>query len=152
MVNRRLLLFGGATALTGAPQARATVLYGDREVELTTSRVEKGDLWIPFGDLPGINEFSIKPQGACRADICIPLPKELKRKGWLNLSGFARKVKQAVVNDGALWSFGEIPTLRGGFPESRLAPDFAVKDRKGDTVRLTDFRGRKILLLTWASW
>ena len=152
MVNRRLLLFGGASALWGAPPTRATVLYGDREVELATSRVESGDLWIPFGELPRINEFSVKPQGACRADICIPLSKDLKRKGWLNLSGFARKMKQPVVNDGTLWSFGEIPTLRGGFLESRLAPDFAVKDRKGNIVRLTDFRGRKILLLTWASW
>ena len=31
---------------------------------------------------------------------------------------------------------------------SRVAPDFAARDRQGRTVQLTDFRGRKVLLLT----
>ncbi len=33
-----------------------------------------------------------------------------------------------------------------------LAPDFALPDREGRTVRLSDFRGKRVLLLTWASW
>lgn len=151
MLNRRLLLLGG-TALCAAPASTAKVLYEEHETALTTSRIEKGDLWIEAKDLPKINQFEVKPQGACREDICIPLSKDLKRKGWFNLSGFARKIKQSVVNEGELWSFGEMPVLRTGFLESRVAPDFAVQDRKGSIVQLKDFRGRKVLLLTWASW
>ena len=150
-MDRRAMLMG-AGALWGAPSPGATVLYAGRQIGLTASRVEKGDLWAPFSDLPRINEFAVKPQGACRADVCIPLGKDLKRNKWLNLSGFARKIRQPFVNEGPLWSFGEIPVLRAGFLNSRIAPDFAVKNRQGATVRLTDFRGRKILLLTWASW
>ena len=151
MMNRRALLLSTG-ALWAAPQPKVTVLYEDRDVSLASSRVEAGDLWIKSADLPRINEFVIKPQGACREDICIPLPKALKRNGWINLSGFARKLKQSVVNEGSVWSFGELPLLRTGFLESRVAPDFAIKDRTGKTVRLTDFRGRKVLLLSWASW
>ena len=151
MLNRRLMLLGG-TALWAAPVSASNVLYEDRETALATSRVEKGDLWIESKDLPKINQFEVKPQGACRGDICIPLSKDLKNKNWFNLSGFARKVKQSVVNEGNLWSFGEMPVLRTGFLESRQAPDFAVRDRKGTMVQLKDFRGRKVLLLTWASW
>ncbi len=151
MMNRRALLLSTG-ALWAAPQPEVTVLYGDRDVSLAASRVEAGDLWLKSADLRQINEFVIKPQGACREDICIPLPKALKRNGWINLSGFARKLKQSVVNEGSVWSFGELPLLRNGFLESRVAPDFAIKDRAGKTVRLTDFRGRKILLLSWASW
>ena len=33
-----------------------------------------------------------------------------------------------------------------------LAPDFAVPDRKGKIVHLSDFRGKKVLVITWASW
>lgn len=150
-MNRRLMLMGTG-ALWAAPPSGITVLYGDREIPVSLSRVEKEDLWIPATKLPQINEFVVKPQGACREDICIPLPKELKKNGWLNLSGFARKLKQAVVHEGSIWSFGEMPVLRSGFLQSRVAPDFAIRDRKGKTVRLTDFRGRKILLLSWASW
>ena len=98
------------------------------------------------------NRFWEVKQMGCREDVCIPLPKALKRNGWLNLSGFARKVRQSVVSEGPVWSFGEMPMLRAGFLESRTAPDFAVQNRQGKTVRLKDFRGRKILLLTWASW
>ena len=151
MINRRLMLLGTG-ALWGAPKVAATVLYSDRETTLPDSRTENGDLWIPASEMPRINEFTVKPQGACREDVCIPLPKALKRNGWLNLSGFARKVRQSVVNEGPLWSFGEMPVLRMGFLESRAAPGFAVLNRQGQTVRLNDFRGRKILLLTWASW
>ena len=147
-----MLLFATGTSLWGAPKTGATVLYGDRETTLADSRVENGDLWIPAPELPRINEFVLKPQGACREDVCIPLAKHLKRSGWLNLSGFARKMQQSIVNEGSAWSLGEMPLLRHGFLQSRTAPDFAVQDRKGKTVRLTDFRGRKILLLSWASW
>ncbi len=42
--------------------------------------------------------------------------------------------------------------MRGSFYESRIAPDFAVPDRKGKIVHLSDFRGKKALVFTWASW
>ena len=32
------------------------------------------------------------------------------------------------------------------------APDFALPDRNGKIVRLSDFRGKKVVLVTWASW
>jgi len=51
-----------------------------------------------------------------------------------------------------VWSFGEIPVFRGAFVESRIAPDFAVSDRQGRIVHLSDFRGKKVLVVTWASW
>jgi peroxiredoxin len=35
---------------------------------------------------------------------------------------------------------------------SRVAPDFAVPDRKGRMVHLSDFHGKKVLVVTWASW
>jgi peroxiredoxin len=33
-----------------------------------------------------------------------------------------------------------------------IAPDFALKDRRGREVTLADYDGMKVLLLTWASW
>ena len=32
------------------------------------------------------------------------------------------------------------------------APDFELKDQHGKRVRLSQFRGKKVLLVTWASW
>jgi len=136
-------------------QASATILYDSRAVALARVDVDaSGALWVQKKDLPRINGFEIKPQGACRADICIPLAKDMVHGEYMNLTAFARKIRQAVVADPAahVWSFGEIEALRGSFLNGRVAPDVTVPDRKGRPVHLADFRGKKVLLVTWASW
>src|SRR5262245_1841094 len=64
---------GVANASAGKP-AGATVLFDDRATALGTVRREPNDaaaLWIRKRDLPRVNGFEVKPQGACRADVCI---------------------------------------------------------------------------------
>jgi len=147
-----------ALANASAPESTAaTVLFDDHATPLTTTRREPRDastLWIRTRDLPRVNGFDVKPQGACRADVCIPIPKTMRRGDWFDLTAFANKARQAVVadTDARVWSFGEIQALRGGFLESRVAPDVTIPDRRGHPVKLSDFRGKKVLLVTWASW
>lgn len=154
-MNRRefLLTSASASIVLGAPaQTSGTVLYSDRTVKLDSIKVEGSDLWVRSADLPRINEFELKPQGACRADLCIPVTKELRNADRFNLTGFARRIGQSVVVDSGVWSFGEIPVVRGTYYNTRVAPDFAVPDRNGKIVHLSDFRGKKVLVVTWASW
>ena len=142
----------GAALAFAAPDARPTVLYDDRTIAVDRVRPDPNDLWVRAADLPRINQFEVKPQGACRADLCIPVSKSLRFGEWFNLTGFARQIRQPVVADSGVWSFGEIPVVRGDFYRSRIAPDFAVPDRRGRIVHLSDFRGKKVLVVTWASW
>jgi hypothetical protein len=139
-------------SLAAAPRpSGATVLYDDRTVTLTDVRADPARtadaLWVRKSDLRRINDFELKPQGACRADVCIPIPKSMTSGAYFNLTAFAKKAGQAVVADPGvrLWSFSEIPVVR-------MAPDVAVPDRAGQPVRLSSFRGKKVLLVTWASW
>ena len=153
MDRRTFLLATGAAAISAdAATPKATVIYGDRAVPLDRIQPDPKDLWVRKSDLPKINDFEVKPQGACREDLCIPIPKNLTKGEWFNLTGFAQRINQVVVREGDAWSFGEIPVLRGSYTSSRIAPDFAVPDRKGRTVHLSDFRGKKVLVVTWASW
>src|SRR5215831_13053090 len=117
---------GIANASAQKPPA-ATVLFEDRATPLATVRRDPRDpssLWISKRDLPRVNGFEVKPQGACRADVCVPIPKTMLRGDWFDLTAFARKAREAVVADvdAGVWSFGEIQALRGSFLTSREAP------------------------------
>lgn len=145
-----------------SPQNAVTILYGDRVVTIHQAHIEAPDLWITPDDLKRVNDFELKPSGACLDEICIPVTRSgddaliriSAEKTWFNLTGFARKLDQAFVADTAsrVWSFGEITTVRGSYFNDGIAPDFAVPDRTGQQISLSDFRGKKVLLLTWASW
>ena len=158
-----LLTLGAATIVpvnrlsAQSPQAGATVLYDDRVVALDRVRTDAKNpsaLWIRKADLTRVNGFELKPQGACRDDLCVPIPKTMTTGDYFDLTAFAAKAGQVTVADTAarVWSFGEMPVLRGAFLESRVAPDFGVPDRQGRTVHLSNFRGKKVLVVTWASW
>jgi len=151
-----LLATGAAVTLKAAPDTSATILYSERATKIDKMRndAKDGALWVRQADLPRINDFHVKPEGACRADLCIPIPKTMKQGDLFNLTAFAHKVGQSYVNDptSRAWSFGEIPAVTGTYSTSRIAPDFAVPDRKGKVVHLSDFRGKKVLVTTWASW
>jgi AhpC/TSA family len=161
MERRDFLRLAGAAAaavpstLGAAPPRGATVLYDDAATVVDDAGpTDATALWVRKSDLPRINRFELKPQGACRDDVCIPIPSSMTRGGYFNLSAFAKKVGQTVVADAdqRVWSLGEMQMMRGGFLKSRLAPDFALPDRRGRTVHLADFKGKKVLLVTWASW
>ena len=146
-----VMLPGMAAAQSGP---RATVLYDGRAIGLSRVAADADALWIQKTDLPAVNGFELKPQGACREEICIPIPRAMMRGAQFSLTAFAQRIGQRVVADPAarVWSFGEIPVVRGAFLESRIAPEFSVPDRKGRPVKLSQFRGKKALVVTWASW
>lgn len=44
------------------------------------------------------------------------------------------------------------PTPETGIAVGKLAPDFSLQNLQGKEVRLSDFRGKVILLYFWAAW
>jgi len=158
-----LLLSLLATLPAVAKDIRATVVYDDKATEINPAQNPDGtdQLWITTADLARATRFEVKPQGVCREELCFPLPKarhaEFLRKDsgkeWFNLTEFAGLVHQPVAHDGALstWYFG----LRSDQQQrlaSLRAPDFTLPDVNGKPHSLSDFRGKKVFLITWASW
>lgn len=144
-----------------ARETHATLIYDDVATEIATASEEAGQLWITAEDLKRATRFEVKPQGVCRDELCFPLPKArqqefLRRqagRAWFNISAFAALVRQPVAHDAALstWYFGLRADQRQAL-NSLQAPDFTLPDMAGKQHSLKDFRGKKVLLVTWASW
>jgi hypothetical protein len=142
-----------------AKQGRATVVYDDVATEVAAG--DAAQLWISTADLTRATRFELKPQGVCRDQLCFPVPKarasEFVRKDsgttFFNLLAFAQLVNQPVAHDEALaaWYFGLRSDQREGL-SSLQAPDFTLPDMAGKLDSLSNFRGKKVLLVTWASW
>jgi len=145
-----------------ADQNTRTVIYGGLATEVAVATDSSSDLWITTSDLSRATRFVIKPQGVCRDELCFPLPKNRKaefvsKKGpttWFNLSAFAKLIKQPVVVDqkNGVWYFGARDAEQNGYLTSLEAPNFTLPDLNGKLHSLADFRGKKVLLVTWASW
>ncbi|MGD9724295.1 MAG: redoxin domain-containing protein [Pirellulales bacterium] len=151
-----------ATLCAAAIGLADTVLFNGKTVDVQKALDDPTDLWVSAADLTKINGFVVKPQGICCDDVCVPTSGDqasdlaVTRDGQtaVSMTELARRLEQsyAVDRETGTWSFGLIPVARAPFLKSAVAPDFELKDRSGKTVRLSDYRGKKVLLVTWASW
>jgi hypothetical protein len=98
--------------------------------------------------------WAIKPEGACLGDICVPLPDEVRRAdGTLDAAALAARLGAPLLHDEGndLWSLGPA-TVSGRALSTAQAPDLELPDADGNPFRLSSLRGRKVLLVAWASW
>ena len=51
-----------------------------------------------------------------------------------------------------MWALGAPADERNATLEGLLAPDFTLPDIDGKPRKLSDLRGKKVFLATWASW
>ncbi len=137
-----------------------TVIFEDR-APLAAEAIAEGDaLWLFPAELVRATGWQLKPEGVCRGDACVPLPRGREHEfvrsddGRFNLAAFGRLLGQPVVRDeGAdAWAFG-LAARKPPAPGAPLeAPDFRLPDLAGRPHSLSDYRGKKVLLVSWASW
>ncbi len=150
-------------ALVTTPALEAdVVLYDGKASTVDAVLADPTELWIPRQDLIRVTGFELKPEGACLDDICVPVRQGVdsdmlvtrQQQEWFNVSRLAEKISQASVadHDEGVWSFSAIPVQRSSFYDRAEAPAFTLADTNGNQVALSDFKGKKIMLLTWASW
>lgn len=133
-----------------------TVLTETKKVEVSPARGE--GLWLDRTDVEPVTGWSLKPEGFCKDDICVPVPAgreaEFSRDDQVNVAAFWSLMnKPAVSSDtGDVWFLGEGAESRNDALLNLEAPDFTLPDLDGNMHSLTDFRGKRVLLATWASW
>jgi hypothetical protein len=93
--------------------------------------------------------WEIKPEGACKAEVCVPLG----RSEGFDAIAAADRLGMAVVEDQAagLWAFGP-ESLGNRALVSAEAPDLVLPDLDGNEFRLSTLRGQKVVLVAWAPY
>jgi hypothetical protein len=116
-------------------------------------------LWLDAAQVHEATGWDWKPQGLCRADTCMPVPRDADQPSMvdgdrLDIAAFWRHAGWPVVHDddGRVWVLGEGAAHRADALSSLQAPDFELPDLQGNMHRLSDLRGQRVFLSTWASW
>jgi len=105
------------------------------------------NLEIDPAELERRTGWAIKPQGACKDVRCVPLPG-----GPLTATVLEERLGMPLVHDEETGLYALGPESGGRALASAEAPDFTLPDWRGEEFRLNDLRGRKVLLVCWASW
>ena len=97
-----------------------------------------------------------KPEGLCQGDICIPIgdrPDLITDEG-IDLFGLGSVLGRPVAIDReeAVASFGAETAAHGARLVQGVAPDFTLPDLSGKEHSLSSFKGKKVLLIAYASW
>src|SRR5690349_20453124 len=111
-------------------------------------------LWLGPDDAAQATGWTFKPEGMCRDDMCVPLDGTLLRDGRVDVEAFWRRFGNPVLRDaaGEVWLLGAGAEARNDALARLEAPDFTLSDAAGVSRTLSDLRGKKVLLATWASW
>ncbi len=118
-------------------------------------RVKARDgLWMHSRDAARVTGWTLKPEGMCRDERCVPLPASAVAGDEVDVAAFWQKLGGPVVaaEDGEVWALGAPADERNAALEGLVAPDFTLPDIDGTPRTLSELRGRKVFLATWASW
>ena len=92
--------------------------------------------------------WEIKPEGACKGEVCVPLGG-----GDFDARAAAERLGMAVVVDDGSGRIAIGPESLGGRALTTAeAPDVTLSDLDGNEVALSRFRGEKVVLVAWAPY
>ncbi len=94
--------------------------------------------------------WSFKPQGACKGDACVPMLAGVGES--FDVRVVAERLRMPLIHDegSGLWCLG--PEALGRALTTAKAPELVLPDWRGREFRLSSLRGKKVLLVAWASW
>jgi hypothetical protein len=103
---------------------------------------------LSAADFETATGWEIKPEGACKGEVCVPLDQES-----FDATRAAEQLGMGVVHDPdfGLWALGP-ESLGGRALASVEAPDLVLPDLNGQEFRLSSLRGQKVVLVSWAPY
>jgi hypothetical protein len=93
--------------------------------------------------------WAIKPEGACKGEVCVPLPASEK----FDVLATAERLRMGVVASEAegLWAIGPA-SLGDRALTTATAPELVLQQLDGTEFRLSSLRGKKVAIVSWAPY
>ena len=108
---------------------------------------------VPVARFEQETGWLLKPEGACKGDVCVPLPDGTTSGGTVDVQVAAERLGMPVVADEQRGLFAVGPETIGGRALcTAAAPDLTLPTIDGDEFRLSSLRGQKVLLVAWAPY
>ena len=128
-----------------------TILLTPTEEHVVATR---DGLWMSPADAETATGWTLKPEGMCRGDACVPLPASAVGANEVDVAAFWTRLGGPVIasEQKDVWALGAPADERNAALEGLEAPDFTLPDIDGKPRRLSELRGKKVFLATWASW
>ena len=136
--------------------AEPFVLIDGTEARSVDARISAGRVRLTAGALERGLGWTLKPEGLCRGSVCIPAGNG---EAWIDDAGIdleelARALDRplAIDVDERAAALGTSAGERANQLASLEAPDIELPDLDGRRHRLSAHRGKKVLLIVYASW
>ena len=114
---------------------------------MITDRVD-----VPVTAFEEATGWALKPEGACKGDVCVPLEGAVGQ-GRVFLDDVARRLGMAMVHDAERGVYAVGPESLGGHALlSADAPELVLPTLEGEEFRLSSLRGQKVVLVAWAPY
>ena len=107
---------------------------------------------VPVERFEADTGWALKPQGACRGEICVPLPAGVAN-AMVDVRIVADRLGMPLVRhaDEDLWALGPASLAGHALPTAE-APELELPDLDGRMFRLSSLRGRKVVIVSWAPY
>ena len=135
-----------------------TILSEQSVITIAGARPDGESLWLPAQDAETLTGWTLKPEGFCKDDVCVPLPpqraSEFSDAGNVNVAALWRHMRLPLAHaaSGEIWALGTSATARSTQLQALEAPDFSLPDLDGVMHALSDYRGNKVFLSSWGSY
>ncbi len=110
-----------------------------KSLEITRSEFETGTGW------------QLKPEGACKGEVCIPLktsPGDI-----INIEELAGDMNLPLASEPEqhIWALGP-ESIGGRALTTAEAPNLTLPDLDGKRFELSSLRGKKVVVYAWAPY
>lgn len=110
-----------------------------RSLKVSVDEFERGTGW------------QIKPEGACKGDVCIPLTGV--SDGEVDVRQVAETMQMPIAEapERGLYALGP-ESIGGRALVTAKAPELELPDLSGKRIKLSDLLGQKIMVYAWAPY